>query len=153
MSTLLVENKNQSSEAVYGYLNANSHVFIPPLMPRVDVSEYARKIAAHAQQFWLYQFEKVVGFAACYFNDPANITGFITSISVTPDMQGTGAGTLLLNEIIRYAQDKGTIQIRLEVFELNEHAILFYKKRGFQVVGNVDQKRIMNLEVTANATN
>jgi ribosomal protein S18 acetylase RimI-like enzyme len=153
MSTLRVENINQSSEAVYSYLNENSHVFIPPLKPRVDVLAYAQKIAAHAQQFWLYQSERAVGFAACYFNDPANITGFITSISVISDAQGTGAGTLLLNEVIRYAQEKRTAQIRLEVFEENEHAIVFYKRKGFQVVGNVDQKLIMNLEVTANATN
>jgi ribosomal protein S18 acetylase RimI-like enzyme len=153
MSTWRIENINQPSEEVYNYLNANSHVFIPSLVPRVDVMAFAQKIAVHAQQFWLFNSEKVSGFAACYFNDPAKMKGFITSISVTEETKGKGAGSLLLNEIIQYAKGTGFSQLSLEVFEENENAIAFYKKRGFNVTDNLGKKLLMNLEITANANN
>ena len=57
-------------------------------------------------------------------------------ISVRKEFWGIGAGSCLMNEIIRFAKETGKLEmLQLEVKEDNEPAINLYRKCGFQEIG------------------
>lgn len=68
------------------------------------------------------------------------IAGEITlmNIAVHPAAQGHGFGSLLLQDLVRFASDQHGVQhspIFLEVRESNTAALALYKKWGFQNIG------------------
>jgi ribosomal-protein-alanine N-acetyltransferase len=76
--------------------------------------------------------------AACYFNNPSGEIGYITSFSVTKPYLRKGIATKMLNRIIDYAKAKGYNSISLNVNKLNDVAVEFYMKSGFQIVGAIN---------------
>jgi ribosomal protein S18 acetylase RimI-like enzyme len=70
---------------------------------------------------------EVVGFCRAKEQDESNV---ITGVYVLPEVQGTGVGTLLLNNVIDKLNPlKPTI---LRVATYNSKAIAFYRKHGFK---------------------
>ncbi|MBA1333988.1 MAG: Ribosomal-protein-S18p-alanine acetyltransferase [Firmicutes bacterium] len=59
----------------------------------------------------------------------------ITNIAVHPGYRSKGIGSLLLEEMIRYAVDKGIESFTLEVRASNYTALRLYKKKGFLEAG------------------
>ncbi|QUH19523.1 GNAT family N-acetyltransferase [Alkaliphilus sp. B6464] len=58
------------------------------------------------------------------------------SISVKKDYWGTGIGTAMMNEIVRFAKSNNTIRnITLGVNAGNTRAIKLYEKFGFEIIG------------------
>ncbi|WP_157153954.1 GNAT family N-acetyltransferase [Brachyspira murdochii] len=68
--------------------------------------------------------------------------GEIISLYVHPIYQGSGIGTLLLEEALKYMKDLGYTNICLCVFEKNEKAKEFYEKNGFKDSGNKNTLKI-----------
>lgn len=60
-------------------------------------------------------------------------SGTICQIAVHPDIQRSGVGSELMNEVKKDAFAKKVKTITLEVRESNEKAINFYKKHGFKI--------------------
>ena len=60
-------------------------------------------------------------------------SGTICQIAVHPDIQRSGVGSELMNEMIKELKAKKVQTMTLEVRESNEKAINFYKKFGFKV--------------------
>lgn len=58
-------------------------------------------------------------------------------IYVLPAIQGKGAGSALLTEIMRLARAQKASRIRLNVNRFNT-ALAFYQKKGFEIVGEED---------------
>jgi ribosomal protein S18 acetylase RimI-like enzyme len=56
----------------------------------------------------------------------------IDQISVLGEYRKKGIGKALMNEIYKYAEEKGATQIELLHWEKNEEAKLFYEKQGFE---------------------
>lgn len=61
--------------------------------------------------------------------------GDITNISVKKEMQGTGIGTALLNELFVQTKERGVHTLFLEVRESNLRALALYEKQGFVRMG------------------
>lgn len=57
---------------------------------------------------------------------------------VSEEMQGQGLGRRLLDHNMKYAQAQGQQGLWLHVWVENEGAIAFYKRQGFEVIGNYD---------------
>lgn len=57
-------------------------------------------------------------------------------IYVHPDWHGRGVGDVLLAESMRHAQAQGHDVVWLGTNELNDRAVAFYRKHGFEVVGS-----------------
>lgn len=55
----------------------------------------------------------------------------LLTIAVSPDSQGTGQGTELLNTVLEQAKTAGCEEIFLEVVDENVIAISLYRKAGF----------------------
>ena len=73
----------------------------------------------------------------------------LEDLIVTKAMRGTGVGTALLDEVVKYAANKGAKRINWEVIDWNDPAIKFYKKKGAKVlrdwdVVHLDEKGIEN---------
>lgn len=59
----------------------------------------------------------------------------ITNIAVHPGHRAKGIGSLLLDEMIRYAISKGIESLTLEVRASNHSALRLYRKKGFSEAG------------------
>lgn len=57
----------------------------------------------------------------------------LEDLIVSKQMRGSGLGTALLDEVIKYGHDLGVKRINWEVLDWNEPAIAFYEKKGAQV--------------------
>lgn len=71
----------------------------------------------------------------------------LEDLIVTEKMRGSGLGTALLNEVVRYGQEIGVKRISWEVLDWNEPAIEFYESKGADVkrdwdVVHLDEKGI-----------
>ncbi len=73
----------------------------------------------------------------------------LEDLIVSKKMRGSGLGTALLNEVVKYGHRLGVKRISWEVLDWNEPAISFYEKKGAKVmrywdVVQLDEKGIEN---------
>ncbi len=61
--------------------------------------------------------------------------GQITNIAVAPNARRTGMGSMILDALIRLAQERGCRELSLEVRESNRAAVALYEKYGFLTAG------------------
>lgn len=59
----------------------------------------------------------------------------ITNVAVSPEHRGQGYSKTLINDMIKYAKEKGFQHMTLEVRVSNSVAIALYEKFGFESVG------------------
>lgn len=62
----------------------------------------------------------------------------LEDLIVSKSMRGSGLGTALLNEVVKYAYNLGVKRINWEVIDWNESAIAFYEKKGAYVMRDWD---------------
>ena len=62
----------------------------------------------------------------------------LEDLIVTDAMRGSGLGTSLLNEVVKYGASLGVKRINWEVIDWNEPAIRFYEKKGAKVLRDWD---------------
>lgn len=129
-----ISNKKKPKKVILKYLEVNSNNFIPPLSGRVNLDLFSKKINKYARQSWIFDGDEIVGFMACYVNDPENETAYITTISIVKKYKGQGLGKMLLNDCVDFAKNNGFNKVKLEVSKINTAAILFYEKQGFAIV-------------------
>lgn len=129
---------NKTSEAkIAELLRLCNFDFVPPLSERVEISDYAHKIAHKALRFEAWSGEVLVGLVAAYCNDQQNRIAYITSVSVRREWTGKGIAGQLMTRCIEHAKASGMWQISLEVASGNASAIRLYEKNGF-IAGNVN---------------
>jgi GNAT superfamily N-acetyltransferase len=62
----------------------------------------------------------------------------LEDLIVAKRMRGSGLGTALLDQVVRYAHELGANRICWEVLDWNEDAITFYEKKGARVLRDWD---------------
>ncbi|WP_276169020.1 GNAT family N-acetyltransferase [Zobellia alginiliquefaciens] len=62
----------------------------------------------------------------------------LEDLIVTEKMRGSGLGSALLKEVVKYGNDLGVRRICWEVLDWNEPAIEFYEKKGANVMRDWD---------------
>jgi ribosomal protein S18 acetylase RimI-like enzyme len=123
---------NKASEAeIAEHLTYCDADFVPPLSGRIQISDYANKIAGKATLFEAWSDDTLLGLVAAYCNDQERRTAYITSVSVLRDWTGKGIAASLMKQCIEYAKALGIRQISLEVASDNMPAIRLYEKSGF----------------------
>jgi ribosomal protein S18 acetylase RimI-like enzyme/SAM-dependent methyltransferase len=132
MSELIEYSLNMASESqLVGHLQTCDADFVPPLSGRVEIRDYAKKIASKATRFEAWSGNTLVGLLAVYCNDEKNRIAYITSVSVLRAWNGKGIAVHLLNWCIEHATTLAMRQIRLNVSSDNTAAITLYEKCGF----------------------
>lgn len=139
MTGNIVFRSNKASEAqIAGHLSSCDANFVSRLNDRVEIAEYAKKIAGKAIRFEAWSGNELVGMVAAYCNDLDQRIAYITSVSVLREWTGKGIAASLMRQFIEHARTSGMRQIRLEVASANAPAIGLYKKFGF-VAGKADE--------------
>ncbi len=62
----------------------------------------------------------------------------LEDLIVSESMRGSGLGTALLDEVVKYGHQLGVKRISWEVLDWNETAIRFYEKKGARVMRDWD---------------
>ncbi len=62
----------------------------------------------------------------------------LEDLVVSEAMRGSGLGTALLNEVVKYCANQGVKRISWEVLDWNEPAINFYERKGAKVLRDWD---------------
>lgn len=82
--------------------------------------------------------EKIVGVALVYmrYSTWKGKSLHLEDLIVSESMRGTGLGTALLDQVVKYGNELGVKRISWEVIDWNEPAIKFYEKKGANVMRN-----------------
>lgn len=133
MSTPSVEWFVNAADAglIAAHLRACDDTFVPTLSSRVDIDEYAQKLAARSRRFEAWSNGVLVGLLAVYCNDLDGRIAYITSVSVMPVWRGHGIASRLIARCVENAAALGHMAIELEVGTRNEAALGLYEKHGF----------------------
>jgi ribosomal protein S18 acetylase RimI-like enzyme len=131
--TLAIEYQtNKASETeIAAHLRLCDPNFVPPLSGRVEISDYAKKIASNATRFESWSEGSLIGLVAAYCNDQERLIAYITSVSVLHKWTGKGIAANLIRHCVKHAQASGMKKISLEVARDNVPAIKLYEKNGF----------------------
>ncbi len=125
------------------------HVKIEAMKPTSSVSrttlEYDKELAEYLTKFepekvQVIQHEGIDVGRLRVVRFPESI--YIGGIQILPKFQGKGIGTAIFEDIIRESELSG-VPVTLEVHDVNEKAIYFYKKLGFNEVGKEGLKTLM----------
>jgi ribosomal protein S18 acetylase RimI-like enzyme len=111
--------------------------FVPPLSYRVNINDYAQKIASKATRFEAWSAGELVGLVAAYCNDQKTRVAHITSVSVLKGWKGKSIAQTLIHKCLEHAKTAGMRQVGLEVASVNVPAINLYIKSRF-VAGPVN---------------
>lgn len=68
-----------------------------------------------------------------YVDDQGNL--YVRKIATSPEFEGRGIGKRNMQYMEAYARAQGCPKVCLDVYKKSSHAIGFYKKNGFAVVG------------------
>ena len=123
-----------SAEHIAAHLRHCDADFVPPLSGRVDIKDYALKMASNATRFEAWSGDELIGLVAAYCNDRVKCVAYITSVSLLKEWTGQGIATRLLDQCVEHARVSGMRQICLEVAQANTPAINLYEKSGFVVI-------------------
>ncbi|MEM7484231.1 MAG: GNAT family N-acetyltransferase [Bacteroidota bacterium] len=83
---------------------------------------------------------KIVGIALVYprYSTWKGPVIHLEDLIVSEAMRGSGLGTALLDEVVKYGHGLGVKRISWEVLDWNEPAIQFYEKQGAHVMRDWD---------------
>lgn len=130
---------NRASEAELAeHLLCCDADFVPTLSQRVEIPDYAQKIASKATRFEAWSTGTLIGLVAVYCNDQETRIAHITSASVMKAWTGKGIAARLISRCVDHAKATGMRQIGLEVAADNMPAINLYEKSGF-VADNLNE--------------
>ncbi len=140
------ENRSDAAQ-IRAHLEACDAGFIPRLSDRVDIADYAGKLAAGAHRFEAWEGGELVGLVAVYCNAPDRRQAFITSVSVLPNARGRGIASQLVERCVTATRHASFGRLDLEVGAENEGARALYGKLGFCVVAEADGVTMMSIEL------
>lgn len=122
-----------SSAQIHGHLDQCDAHFSPPLSDRVNLLEYAEKLALHSERFEAWADSALVGLVAIYVNDQKKHLAHVSNVSVAPEWQGRQIAQNLMSSAIDHARSLHFSLIWLTVDERSENAVHLYTKIGFKV--------------------
>lgn len=127
-------NKSDAA-AVESHLRECDERFSPSLSARVDLADYARKLALLSDRLEAWYEGRLVGLVAAYLNNQEHRQGFVSSMSVCFDAEGRGLASALMRKCVQLAREKGCKSLGLEVGEGDQRKQAFYLKHGFTLSG------------------
>ncbi len=124
----------------FGHMNTHSNMKAY-LEQAYNINKLREELSnSNSTFYFLYTNEKLSGYlklneykAQTDIYDPQCLE--IERIYVTKEFQGKGLGSFLIKKAIDIANIRKKSYVWLGVWERNHKAILFYKKKGFYVIG------------------
>ena len=148
MSESIVFNLNKASESeILQFLIRCDADFVPPLSTRVEINQYARKIAHNSTRFEAWFADELIGLVSLYCNDLESRIAHITSVSVQKDFRQIGVAEKMLQHCVEYSKSMQMHQICLEVTAAHLLAKRLYGRLGFIESKNYANKVEMTLSL------
>lgn len=138
---------NASLPQLTAHLRACDDAFVPPLSRRIDIENYANKLASKAARFEMWEGNVLIGLVAAYCDAAAGRIAFISNVSVLPESQHKGIASQLMTYCIDHSIALDLEGVELEVDSLNAAAISLYKKYGFSIKKTAGQTATMYLAI------
>ena len=99
----------------------------------------AGKIPADKQVLGLHRDGEMVGVVELLPGYPGPTDWYIGLLLLSPEVRGVGLGTSVVDEIVRRIVGEGGRALHLIVLEHNPRALVFWQRRGFEVVDRLVQ--------------
>ena len=135
MSEFEVTLNKSDAASVEFHLRECDERFSPTLSARVDLGDYARKLASLADRLEVWRGSRLLGLVAAYLNNQESRQGFVSSVSVCFDAEGRGIASELIRKCVQLAREKGCESLGLEVGGGDQRTQAFYLKHGFALSG------------------
>lgn len=119
-------------EQFYDFLCRVDNDFLHPLSSKVNLREYARKLADTAYVSFTAKDDKIIGCVAMYCNDLSTMCAYIPLVGVDKDYRGQHLSKALMNSAISIARGRGFKKIA--VHTENDIAYNLYLSLGFVLV-------------------
>lgn len=123
--------KKISFEDFFAFLQAVEQDFVPPLLDRIDINAYYKKVNEYATMGECYCQDELVGLIISYDNDIESCKGYTTFCAVRGDFRGNNIAGMLLERACSHAKAQGMHVMGLHTY--NEIAKKCYMKNGFVV--------------------
>ena len=122
----------------YDFLLKVDKDFPTPLSERVNLIDYATKLASLATISAIIDKDDILGMVAMYCNDKQNGYAYIPLVAVVPEARGRKLSRALMIGAITMAKDNkfSTIGIHTE----NPIALSLYESIGFKIVKDGERK-------------
>ena len=130
MSPLEYRRDTATADDVHAHLTRCDADFTPPLSARLDLRDYAAKLAERAARFEAWDGGQLVGLVAAYLT-PGAPEAFISNVSVVSELRGRGVAAALVADCVDRARGSGAATLTLEVATADRAAGRFYEKFGF----------------------
>lgn len=147
MSVLEFREDTADATRIRAHLEACDASFIPRLSDRVDLADYAGKLADKSWRFEAWDQAELVGLVAAYCNEGDRRRAFVTNVSVLPQAEGRGIATQLVGRCISAARGAGFGRLELEVSAANARALALYAKHGFCKTSEAGGTAAMTIEL------
>ena len=137
------EAQEKDMEAVHRLIRELAHFEKEPDAVRTTPDQLAEDGFQNLPKFkcWVAEVEDtVVGMALVYprYSTWVGPVLHLEDLIVTRSSRGSGIGSRLLDEVVRYGQELGVKRISWEVLDWNDTAIAFYEQRGAKVLRDWD---------------
>jgi ribosomal protein S18 acetylase RimI-like enzyme len=139
MSGISFQKDSASADQIARHLQLCDAQFTPALSSRVDIANYADRIAGRSVRFEAWSEGALVGLVAAYANDPVCRVAFVTNVSVLESWTCRGIGRRLLENCIEHVRRQGQLALRLEVADEQRPAIRLYEGLGFEKIGVIGE--------------
>jgi ribosomal protein S18 acetylase RimI-like enzyme len=130
MRSLQYRRDTATTDDVHAHLMRCDADFTPPLSARLDLGDYAAKLAERAARFEAWDGGELVGLVAAYVT-PGAPEAFISNVSVISELRRHGVAATLVAHCIDRARGVGAATLKLEVATADRAAGRFYEKLGF----------------------
>ena len=120
-------------------------VFVEPLHESVDFADYSNKLSQFAHFLLAYDQDVLIGFIAYYLNEEGSFA-YVPFTAVRPEWWRKGVGHLMFSCLYDYISGKYSC-IKLEVLKTNISARGFYKKEGFDISEDRNEKLLMSKKI------
>ncbi|MEQ9763820.1 GNAT family N-acetyltransferase [Streptococcus sp. ZJ151] len=132
---MLITNKNMiSKEEVIVFLQTINSDFPIPLSEKVTFSTYIDKIWKVGTIIVDKDHDGLRGIITGYTNDSSAQKSYVSILGIKKSHRGQSLGSQLLDEFEKIAVSNGLKENYLHTHIVNQKAIIFYEKKGYQKI-------------------
>ena len=137
---------NMEAQVISRFLRESAAAY-PAEAGNPDLVAWPEKLASHADVFGVVRSDGSLSAALfAYLNDTTTHVGYITFVCSLPECE-KGTAYRLHNEFLLTAGNCGMAKARLEVVKTNAHALSFYKRLGYVVIADHDDRNRWLMEM------
>lgn len=126
-----IRTNSADAKEILLHLETCDATFYPRLSERVELADYAVKLAQNATRFEAYSDGRLIGLVAAYCNAADRNTAFVSNVSVDPKQRGQGIARKLMFACIDHVGNLYFKRLSLEVDPTALAAIRLYRGLGF----------------------